>query len=354
MSADPILTPEPRKRDEQLLRDTISKLCDFVWTGRTKPGTHMWTIPVDQERDFDCILSDAVDELVALRARAAELEATIVRLSEQSRAISVLLSDAGVNAMPIVEGVRTLVSRLDMTRSHETCTYCGHSYPFPVSLHHDNAECAQNQQTDPPQPLAPLTDAERVELDRLLADMLLPTLTDREREVARVVARAARAEDAATIARLTAESTDMADRHQAALSAVARTLLDLKTSLGMGADDTDYAGAVARLTQERDDERAHLHAAEATCARLQAALATLREAHVEQMRPPRARRPRKVAPDLWAQVPPEILDKMNELLAENSRLKRLYALSRQAMAKCRTCRRRGLRQSPREGTDLQR
>lgn len=85
-----------------------------------------------------------------------------------------------------------------------------------------------------------------------------------------------------------------------------------------------------------------------------ATIARLREAHVEQMRPPRARRPRKVAPDLWAQVPPEILDKMNELLAENSRLKRLYALSRQAMAKCRTCRRRGLRQSPREGTDLQR
>ena len=61
--------PLPRlHRSEKLLRDTLSMLCHFVWHRRTRPGDHMWSIPVDRERDFDCILSDAIDELVELRA----------------------------------------------------------------------------------------------------------------------------------------------------------------------------------------------------------------------------------------------------------------------------------------------
>ena len=39
------------------------------------------------------------------------------------------------------------------------------------------------------QPDRPLTVAERDELDRLLADVCLPTFTDREREIARLAAR---------------------------------------------------------------------------------------------------------------------------------------------------------------------
>ena len=54
-------------RTEKLLRDTISMLCNFVWSGRTRCGEHMWSIPVDKERDFDVILSDAISELIARR-----------------------------------------------------------------------------------------------------------------------------------------------------------------------------------------------------------------------------------------------------------------------------------------------
>jgi hypothetical protein len=62
----------PRRRDEALLRKTVSTLCHFIWHRRTRPGDHLWSIPVDKERDFDCILSDAIDELVELRKREGE------------------------------------------------------------------------------------------------------------------------------------------------------------------------------------------------------------------------------------------------------------------------------------------
>lgn len=56
-----------RRRDIKLLRDTLAMLCHFVWHRSTRPGEHMWSIPVDKERDFDVIISDAIDELEALR-----------------------------------------------------------------------------------------------------------------------------------------------------------------------------------------------------------------------------------------------------------------------------------------------
>lgn len=58
----------PRRRDERLLRDTLSMLCNFVWTRQLRPGEHLWSIPADQERDFDFIISDAIAELVELRS----------------------------------------------------------------------------------------------------------------------------------------------------------------------------------------------------------------------------------------------------------------------------------------------
>ena len=59
-----------RFRTEEQLRQTLSMLCNFVWTGKTRPGEHMWSIPADRERDFDFILSDAIDELVERRKEA--------------------------------------------------------------------------------------------------------------------------------------------------------------------------------------------------------------------------------------------------------------------------------------------
>lgn len=59
----------PRRfRTEEQLRNVLSMLCHFVWYRKSRPGDHFWSIPVDRERDFDCILSDALDELVEWRA----------------------------------------------------------------------------------------------------------------------------------------------------------------------------------------------------------------------------------------------------------------------------------------------
>jgi hypothetical protein len=74
---DAPLEPTPRRenvsvrprfyRSEELLRSTLSMLCHFVWHKQLRQGEHMWSIPVDFERDFDCIFSDAISELVARR-----------------------------------------------------------------------------------------------------------------------------------------------------------------------------------------------------------------------------------------------------------------------------------------------
>ena len=60
--------PERRQwtpRSIELLRSTLSMLCHF--DRRLRQGEHLWSIPVDTTRDFDCILSDAILELEELR-----------------------------------------------------------------------------------------------------------------------------------------------------------------------------------------------------------------------------------------------------------------------------------------------
>ncbi len=61
-----------RQRTEKELRETLSMICHFVWYKRLRVGDHLWSIPVDEERDFDCILSDAITELVELRKATAK------------------------------------------------------------------------------------------------------------------------------------------------------------------------------------------------------------------------------------------------------------------------------------------
>jgi hypothetical protein len=58
---------EVKQRDIPLLRSTLAMLCHYAWHKNLRPGEHLWSIPVDKERDFDCILSDAIDELEARR-----------------------------------------------------------------------------------------------------------------------------------------------------------------------------------------------------------------------------------------------------------------------------------------------
>ena len=62
--------PPERARDITLLRNTLSMLCNFIWTKRLRPGEHLWSIPADKVRDFDMILSDAIDELEWRRSLA--------------------------------------------------------------------------------------------------------------------------------------------------------------------------------------------------------------------------------------------------------------------------------------------
>src|SRR5690349_19937469 len=46
-----------RVRSIALLEKTLSMLSHYVWFKQLRPGDHMWSIPVDEERDFNCILS---------------------------------------------------------------------------------------------------------------------------------------------------------------------------------------------------------------------------------------------------------------------------------------------------------
>jgi hypothetical protein len=63
----PVRPELPPQRSIALLRSTLSTLCHYIWHKELRPGEHLWSIPVDKERDFDCILSDAIDELAAVR-----------------------------------------------------------------------------------------------------------------------------------------------------------------------------------------------------------------------------------------------------------------------------------------------
>jgi hypothetical protein len=64
-----------RERSEADLQGTLSMLAHLIWHKRSRPGDHVWSIPVDFERDWDCILGDAVAELIERRRQSALLAA---------------------------------------------------------------------------------------------------------------------------------------------------------------------------------------------------------------------------------------------------------------------------------------
>jgi hypothetical protein len=89
-------------RDEQLLLDTVSMLCDVMWNGgRTKPGQHVWSIPVDQERDFDCILHDAIVELSDLRKLRDAQQDQIAALTRDNKRLSDLAGAMHAESMAV-------------------------------------------------------------------------------------------------------------------------------------------------------------------------------------------------------------------------------------------------------------
>lgn len=66
-----------KPRTMESLRDALQRFCDAAWNRGQSP--HIFTIPVDDDRDADCILSDGISELEHLRglvrAQRAALEA---------------------------------------------------------------------------------------------------------------------------------------------------------------------------------------------------------------------------------------------------------------------------------------
>lgn len=59
-----------RLSDEELDRaeKMIGVLANYLWTKQTRPGDHIWSIPADETRDFDCLFSRALAELRERRA----------------------------------------------------------------------------------------------------------------------------------------------------------------------------------------------------------------------------------------------------------------------------------------------
>lgn len=55
-------------------RHMLSVVCDALWNGGKSRGQHLWSIPVDKDRDFDCLFSAAFDELERLRAAPSPTE----------------------------------------------------------------------------------------------------------------------------------------------------------------------------------------------------------------------------------------------------------------------------------------
>ena len=62
------------RRRRETLQAHVAALCEHLWAGakRDRPGPHLWSIPVNRRRDFDCALMDAFDELTARRELMAQ------------------------------------------------------------------------------------------------------------------------------------------------------------------------------------------------------------------------------------------------------------------------------------------
>jgi len=87
---NPSPTPGETAREtltERLSRENLRRIlrvvCCTIWDKRVPSGEHLWSIPADPRRDFDCILSDAIEELVTGRVKLAEAEATIRTLRQE-------------------------------------------------------------------------------------------------------------------------------------------------------------------------------------------------------------------------------------------------------------------------------
>ena len=64
-----------------------------MWHKTLRPGEHLWSVPADKTRDFDCIMSDAISELVYLRAQVEGAAQERARLQEVEQRLRNGISD---------------------------------------------------------------------------------------------------------------------------------------------------------------------------------------------------------------------------------------------------------------------
>jgi hypothetical protein len=69
------ISTDRQHRTAEELREALGRMCEAVWC-RTRGSAlpTVFTIPVDHERDADCILADGITELLALRERVEATE----------------------------------------------------------------------------------------------------------------------------------------------------------------------------------------------------------------------------------------------------------------------------------------
>lgn len=84
---------QQRSRDE--LFDALQRLINSVW-GR-KHGNAIMTIPVDEMRDADCILSDGINELQLLRWKSERQQKRIAELEAELAAARATSSGVGAS-----------------------------------------------------------------------------------------------------------------------------------------------------------------------------------------------------------------------------------------------------------------
>lgn len=69
-----------RKRSEDDGFDALQRFCDAAWFRARKHALATFTIPVNEDRDADCILADLIAEAIESRATIADRDAEIARL----------------------------------------------------------------------------------------------------------------------------------------------------------------------------------------------------------------------------------------------------------------------------------
>src|SRR5262245_48563878 len=80
MSEQEARAREVRSRTTEQAREALQRLIDGVWKHPNKP---CFTIPVNEEQDADCILSDVIDERDTLRANVEALTEKVLRYDHE-------------------------------------------------------------------------------------------------------------------------------------------------------------------------------------------------------------------------------------------------------------------------------